>query len=111
MSETNPNQLEQAKTPASNETRRVSDGDRQVTGHRDQESYYDPATGAYSLQFDYATVIGVHHRSESTDAQGVYRERDVDIRDDGSKHVHSVCINPNTRTKVERDYEVQEDEY
>ncbi|MBE3045885.1 hypothetical protein IMZ48_25755 [Candidatus Bathyarchaeota archaeon] len=76
--------------------------------HRDQGSYYNPITGAYGEHFDYPTAAGVHHHRERTGATGVYRERDVDIRDDGSKHVHRVYDNPNTGTRVERDYEVEE---
>lgn len=76
--------------------------------HRDQGSYYNPVTGAYGEHFDYPTATGVHHHRERTGATGVYRERDVDIRDDGSKHVHRVYDNPNTGTRIERDYEVQD---
>lgn len=80
----------------------------QYVEHRNQGSYYNPATGAYGEHFDYPTATGVHHHRERTGATGVYRERDVDIRDDGSKHVHRVYDNPNTGTRVERDYEVEE---
>lgn len=80
----------------------------QYTEHRDQGSYYNPITGAYGEHFDYPTSAGVHHHRERTGATGVYRERDVDIRDDGSKHVHRVYDNPNTGTRVERDYEVED---
>ena len=80
----------------------------QYAEHRDQGSYYNPVTGAYGEHFDYPTATGVHHHRERTGATGVYRERDVDIRDDGSKHVHRVYDNPNTGTRVERDYEVED---
>lgn len=80
----------------------------QYVEHRDQGSYYNPVTGAYGEHFDYPTATGVHHHRERTGATGVYRERDVDIRDDGSKHVHRVYDNPNTATRVERDYEVED---
>src|SRR5690606_35816541 len=76
--------------------------------HRDQGSYYNPVTGAYGEHFDYPTATGVHHHRERTGATGIYRERDVDIRNDGSKHVHRVYDNPNTGTRIERDYEVVE---
>ena len=86
----------------------TSTGVDPMAGHADQGTYYNPVTGAYGEHYDYPTAAGVHHHRERTGATGVYRERDVDIRDDGSKHVHRVYDNPNTGTRVERDYEVDE---
>lgn len=93
---------------ATGDTQGVNTMGDQYAEHRDRGSYYDPVTGAYGEHFDYPTATGIHHHRERTGPTGVYRERDVDIRDDGSKHVHRVYDNPNTGTRVERDYEVQD---
>ncbi|KAL2798344.1 hypothetical protein BJX66DRAFT_295420 [Aspergillus keveii] len=67
---------------------------------------YDPETGAYDQMYDYTTGDGgyKHHRERLTD-EGVYQSRDVDRRNDGTRHVHRKYQNPVTGTRTVRDYE------
>lgn len=62
---------------------------------------------AYDEQADYATPSGgvLHHR-EQRDETGVFRRRDVEVRPDGSQHVHRVYENPNkgTRLEIEKEF-------
>ncbi|KAL4808424.1 hypothetical protein BDV18DRAFT_158523 [Aspergillus unguis] len=67
---------------------------------------YDPESGAYDQMLDYTTGSGSyrHHRERMTE-DGVYQERDVQRRDDGSRHVHREYENPATGTRTVKDYE------
>ncbi|KAE8367561.1 hypothetical protein BDV27DRAFT_154851 [Aspergillus caelatus] len=57
---------------------------------------YDPDTGAYDELLDYSTDDADHHHREKLDADGVYQLRDVDLRKDGTRHVHREYNNPIT---------------
>ena len=68
-------------------------------------STYDPTTGAYDQRYVYRVPDGnVHHRERLSPA-GTYRERDINLRDDGTTRVHREYDNPNTGTSYQRDYE------
>jgi allantoicase len=64
-------------------------------------------TVSYEEQTDYTTSSGkeVHIREEQ-DETGVFRHREVEIRPDGSQHVHRVYENPNkgTRLEIEKEF-------
>lgn len=72
----------------------------------EQSMIYDPASGAYDQMLDFATGTGgyEHHRERLTE-EGIYQARDVQRREDGSRHVHREYENPATGTKTVREYE------
>lgn len=78
----------------------------QYREHTDQGTYYSPATGESLEHFDYPTAKGMHHHEKLTGPNGVYRERDVYMAEDGSRYVHRVFVDKNTGTMEERRYKV-----
>ncbi|KAE8315251.1 hypothetical protein BDV41DRAFT_574950 [Aspergillus transmontanensis] len=59
---------------------------------------YSPNTGAHDETLDYSTDHGEHHYREKLSADGIYQLRDVDVdlRKDGTRHVHREYNNPIT---------------
>ncbi|KAE8137397.1 hypothetical protein BDV38DRAFT_246738 [Aspergillus pseudotamarii] len=57
---------------------------------------YNPSTGAYDELLDYSTDDADHHHREKLNADGVYELRDVNLRKDGTRHVHREYNNPIT---------------
>ncbi|UNI13360.1 hypothetical protein JDV02_000110 [Purpureocillium takamizusanense] len=70
-----------------------------------QGSYTDPVLGTYEEHSDFATVEGWRHHRETVDAHGAYHVVDIDLRRDGSIHVHKEDENPATGQSSVRDYE------
>ncbi|KAJ6447294.1 Amidase [Purpureocillium lavendulum] len=70
-----------------------------------QGSYTDPVLGTYEEHSDFATEEGWRHHRETVDAHGAYHVVDIDLRRDGSIHVHKEDENPTTGESSVKDYE------
>ncbi|KAE8327915.1 hypothetical protein BDV39DRAFT_204627 [Aspergillus sergii] len=74
--------------------KRLNTKKQTATDNGHGRTIYSLNTGAYDETLDYSTDDAEHHHREKLSADGVYQLRGVDLRKDGTRHVHREYNNP-----------------